>query len=123
MDMRPGLVRRAHQTERLTPSPIILPAEAIAVTLLILVVALGLTIRSEITSAAHNDGAHAGCGLNARQQSGDRVCVNCPFRSSVEWSSGGLEKLANHDAAYVQWVSHEESHQTSRSLAASRRRG
>jgi hypothetical protein len=67
MDMRPGLVRRAHQTERLTPSPIILPAEAIAVTLLILVVALGLTIRSDdITSAARNDGAHAGCGLNAR---------------------------------------------------------
>jgi len=46
MDMRPGLVRRAHQIERLTPSPIIPPAEAIAVTLLILVVALGLTIRS-----------------------------------------------------------------------------
>jgi hypothetical protein len=66
MDMRPRLVRRAHQTERLTPSPIILPAEAIAVTLLILVVALGLTIRSDITSAAHNDGAHAGCELNAR---------------------------------------------------------
>ena len=119
MNMRPGLVRRAHQTERLTPSAIILPAEAIAVTLLILVVALGLTIRSDDI----NDGAHAGCGLNARQQSGDRVCVNCPFRSSVEWSSGSLEKLANHDAAYVQWVSHEESHQTSRSLAASRRRG
>ena len=45
MDMRPGLVRRAHRAERLTPSPIILPAEAMAVTLLILVVALGLTIR------------------------------------------------------------------------------
>ena len=66
MDMRPGLVRVAHQAERLTPSPIILPAEAIAVTLLILVVALGPTIRSGMTSAAHNDGAHAGCGLNAR---------------------------------------------------------
>lgn len=66
MDMPPGLVRKAHQAERLTPSPIILPAEAIAVTLLILVVALGLTIRSGMTLAAHNDGAHAGCGLNAR---------------------------------------------------------
>jgi hypothetical protein len=66
MDMRSGLVRRAHRAERLTPSPITLPAEAMAVTLLILVVALGLTIRSGMTSAAHNDGAHAGCGLNAR---------------------------------------------------------
>jgi len=66
MDMRPGLVRRAHQAERLTPSPIILPAEAIAVTLLILVVALGLTIRSGMTSSAQNDGAHAGYGLNSR---------------------------------------------------------
>ena len=66
MDMRPGLVRRAHQAERLTPSPFILPAEAMAVTLLILVVALGLTIRSGMTPAAHNHRAHAGCGLNAR---------------------------------------------------------
>ena len=39
MDMRPGLVRRARQAERLTPSSIIPRAEAIAVTLLILVVA------------------------------------------------------------------------------------
>jgi hypothetical protein len=66
MDMRPGLVRRAHQAERLTPSPIILPAEAMAVTLLILVTALGLMIRSGMTPAAHNDRAHAGCGLDAR---------------------------------------------------------
>ena len=66
MDMRPGLVRGAHQTERLTPSPTILPAEAIAVTLLILVVALGLMIRIGTTPAAHNDRAHADCGLNAR---------------------------------------------------------
>jgi hypothetical protein len=66
MDMRPGLVRRAHQAERLTPSPIILPAEAMAVTLLIVVVALGLTIRSGMTPAAHNSRAHVGCGLNAR---------------------------------------------------------
>jgi len=66
MDMRPGLVRRAHQAERLTPSPIILPAEAIAVTLLILVVALGVMIRSGMTPAAHNEWAHAGCELDAR---------------------------------------------------------
>ena len=65
MDMRPGLVRRAHQTERLTPSPIILPAEAIAVTPLILVVALGLTIRSGITSAAHNE--WGACGLRVER--------------------------------------------------------
>jgi hypothetical protein len=66
MDMRPALVRRAHQAERLTPSPIILPAEAMAVTLLILVVALGPMIRSGMTPAAHNDWAHAGCGLDAQ---------------------------------------------------------
>jgi hypothetical protein len=66
MDMRSGLVRRAHRAERLTPSPVILPAEAAAVTFLILVVALGLMIRSDVTPAAHNDWAHAGCGLNAR---------------------------------------------------------
>ena len=57
MEMRPGLFRRALQAERLTPFPIILPAEAMAVTLLILVVALGLTIRSGKTLAAHIDGA------------------------------------------------------------------
>jgi hypothetical protein len=46
MDIRPGPVRRAHRAEPLTPSPIILPAEAIAVMLLILVLALGLMVRS-----------------------------------------------------------------------------
>jgi hypothetical protein len=66
MDMRFGLVRRSYQAERLMPSPIILPAEAMAVTLLILVVALGLTIGSGMTPAAHNGWAHAGYGLNAR---------------------------------------------------------
>ena len=66
MDMRPGLVRRAHQAERPTPSPIILSAEAIAVTLLILVVALGVMIRSGMTPAAHNEWAHAGRELDAR---------------------------------------------------------
>jgi len=65
MIMRPGFIRRAHQAERLTPSPIILPAEAMAVTLLILLVVLGLMIRSGMTPAAHNDWARAGCGLNA----------------------------------------------------------
>jgi hypothetical protein len=48
------------------PSPLILPAEAMAVTLLILVVALGLTIRSGMTPATHNGWTHAGCGLDAR---------------------------------------------------------
>lgn len=66
MDMRPGLVRRAHRAKRLTPSPIILPAEAMVVTLLILVVALGLMIRSGTTPAAHHDWAYAGCELDAR---------------------------------------------------------
>ena len=46
MDVQPGPVRRAHRAEPLTPSPIILPAEAIAVMLLILALALGLMIRS-----------------------------------------------------------------------------
>jgi hypothetical protein len=46
MDLQPGPVRRSHRAEPLTPSPIILPAEAIAVMLLIIVLALGLTIRS-----------------------------------------------------------------------------
>jgi hypothetical protein len=66
MDKRPGLVRGAQQAERLTPSPIILPAEAMAVTLLVLVAALGLMIRSGMTPAAHNDRAHAGCGSDVR---------------------------------------------------------
>jgi hypothetical protein len=46
MDLQPGPVRRSHRAGPLTPSPIILPAEAIAVMLLIIVLALGLTIRS-----------------------------------------------------------------------------
>ena len=46
MDVHPGPVRRAHRAEPLTPSPIILPAEAVAVMFLILVLALGLMIRS-----------------------------------------------------------------------------
>jgi hypothetical protein len=46
MDVQPGPVRRAHRAEPLTPAPIILPVEAIAVMLLILVLALGLMIRS-----------------------------------------------------------------------------
>jgi hypothetical protein len=73
--MRPGLVRRAHRAERLTPSPIILPAEAMAVTLLILVVALGLTIRSGMTSAAHNDRTHAGLRVERSVTAGrSRLC-------------------------------------------------
>ncbi len=44
--MDPGPVRGAHRAEPLTPCPIILPAEAIAVMLLILVLTLGLMIRS-----------------------------------------------------------------------------
>jgi hypothetical protein len=48
MDVQPGPVRRSHRAEPLTPSssPIILPAEAMVVTLLIFVLALGLMIRS-----------------------------------------------------------------------------
>jgi hypothetical protein len=46
MDLHPGPVRRAHRAEPLTPSPIILPAEAVAVMLLILVLALGLMVRN-----------------------------------------------------------------------------
>jgi hypothetical protein len=46
MDLQPEPVRRSHRAEPLTPSPIILPAEAIAVMLLILVLALGLMVRS-----------------------------------------------------------------------------
>jgi hypothetical protein len=46
MDLQPGPARSSHRAESLTPSPIILPAEAIAVMLLILVLALSLTIRS-----------------------------------------------------------------------------
>jgi hypothetical protein len=37
-----------------------------ALPLLILVAALGLMIRSGMAPAAHNDRAHAGCGLDAR---------------------------------------------------------
>jgi hypothetical protein len=46
MDAQSGLVRRSPRVEPLTPSPVILPAEAIAVTLLIFVLALGVMIRS-----------------------------------------------------------------------------
>jgi hypothetical protein len=42
------LVRRSQQAEPLTPSPIILSAEAIAVTLLIFSLALGVMIRSGV---------------------------------------------------------------------------
>jgi hypothetical protein len=45
MDLQPGPVRRSNRAEPLAPSPIILPAEAIAVMFLIVVLALGLTIR------------------------------------------------------------------------------
>ena len=46
MDVQPGPVHRAHRAKPLTPSPIILPVEAIAVMLLILVLALGLMVRN-----------------------------------------------------------------------------
>jgi len=46
MGVQSGPVRRSHRAEPLTLSPIILPAEAVAVMLLILVLALGLMIRS-----------------------------------------------------------------------------
>ena len=46
MELQPGPVRRSYRAEALTPSPIILPAEAIAMMLLILVLALGLMVRS-----------------------------------------------------------------------------
>jgi hypothetical protein len=48
MDVQPGPVRRSHRAEPLTPSssPLILPAEALVVALLIFVLALGLMIRS-----------------------------------------------------------------------------
>jgi hypothetical protein len=46
MDLQPGPVRRSHRAKPLTPSPIILPAEAIAMMLLIFVLALGLMVRS-----------------------------------------------------------------------------
>ena len=48
MDAHHEPVRRAHRTEPLTPSPIILPAEAIAVTLLIFILALGVMMRSGV---------------------------------------------------------------------------
>jgi hypothetical protein len=46
MEVRPGPVRRSHRAEPLTPSPIILPAEAMVVMLLIFILALGLLIRN-----------------------------------------------------------------------------
>ena len=46
MDMQSGLIRRSHRAEPPTPFPIILPAEAIAVALLIVILVLGLMIRS-----------------------------------------------------------------------------
>jgi hypothetical protein len=46
MDLQPGPVRRSHRAEPLTPSPIILPTEAIAVMLLIVVLAFGLIVWS-----------------------------------------------------------------------------
>ncbi len=45
MDVHRRLVRGLHRAEPLTPSPIILPAEAIAVTLLIFILALGVMLR------------------------------------------------------------------------------
>jgi hypothetical protein len=46
MDLQRGLAHRAHRTEPLMPSSIILAAEAMAVTLLIFILVLGLTIRT-----------------------------------------------------------------------------
>jgi hypothetical protein len=46
MDLQPGPVRRSYRAESPTPSPIILPAEAIAMMLLIVMLALGLMTRS-----------------------------------------------------------------------------
>jgi hypothetical protein len=46
MDLQRGSARRAHRTEPLMPSSIILAAEAMAVTLLIFVLVLGLTMRT-----------------------------------------------------------------------------
>jgi hypothetical protein len=43
MNLQRGLARRAHRKEPLMPSSIILAAEAMAVTLLIFVLVLGLT--------------------------------------------------------------------------------
>jgi hypothetical protein len=48
MDVRREAVRRPRRAEPLTPSPIILPAEAIAVTLLIFILALGVIIRNGV---------------------------------------------------------------------------
>jgi hypothetical protein len=45
MDVHARLVRRSHRAEPLTPSPIVLPAEAIAVTLVIFILALGVMTR------------------------------------------------------------------------------
>ncbi len=46
MDMQSGSVRSSHRAAPQAPFPIILPAEAIAVTLLIIMLALGVMIRS-----------------------------------------------------------------------------
>jgi hypothetical protein len=46
MAAKPGPVRRSQRAEPLAPSPIILPAEAMVVMLLIFMLALGLLIRN-----------------------------------------------------------------------------
>ncbi len=46
MDAQRGFVRSTRRAKPLTPSPVILPAEALAVMLLIVVVTLGLMTRS-----------------------------------------------------------------------------
>jgi hypothetical protein len=46
MDLQRGWARRAHRTEPRLPSSIILAAEAMAVTLLIFILVLGLMIRT-----------------------------------------------------------------------------
>jgi len=46
MDVRRGSVHRVHRAEPLMPSSIILAAEALAVTLLIFILVLGLMIRT-----------------------------------------------------------------------------
>ncbi len=46
MDVESEAVRRPRRAKPLTPSPIILSAEAIAVTLLIFILALGVIFRS-----------------------------------------------------------------------------
>jgi hypothetical protein len=46
MDLRRGLARRPHRKEHLVPSSVILAAEAMAVTLLIFILVLGLMTRA-----------------------------------------------------------------------------